>query len=290
MSDQLQKIPTPWHLQWRRVRYQFIPVLTLMISVVAAGWLWNRRLGTVSTYGRVQITQADATSPAPGVLIPLLEKPIELYSEVEAQQVIARLDGAMLEHDLAAAERELEELRHELQSREGAPTTRPVNPLLASMGIAQLTTAIANVESRIEDIEYRLDTLDIRAPITGRVTSLNCVPGQAVIPGQVIMTITSDVSGQVISYIRQDQRFKPVAGMPVELRSQIEGATVHAEVKQVGPRVESIPSQQLRDPKMPEWGIPVMISIPPEIKFRPGELVEVRFRNHDPQLAPLPTP
>jgi multidrug resistance efflux pump len=283
LSDQLQKIPTPWHLQWRRVRYQFVPVLSLIISVVAAGWLWNRRMGSVQTYGRVQIIQADATSPIAGVLVPLAEKPVELYSEVEAQQVVARLDPARLERDLAAAEQELKQIRHELQVREGKPTTRPaVNPLLASLSIEQLEAAMSAAEVRIEDLEYHLDTLVIRAPITGRITTLNCVPGQAVIQGQTIMTITSDISNQVISYIRQDQRFKPVTRMPVELRSQLEEATVAAEVKEVGPRVESIPTQQLRDPRTPEWGIPVVISIPPAVRLRPGELVEVRFRNADP--------
>ena len=63
-----------------------------------------------------------------------------------------------------------------------------------------------------------------------------------------------------------------------------------AEVKQVGPRVEAIPTQQLRDPKTPEWGIPVTIAIPREVKFRPGELVEVRFRNSDPAKALIPSP
>lgn len=290
MSDQLQKIPTPWHLQWRRIRYQFVPVLTLFFCVLATGWLWNRRLGTVNTYGRVQVIQADATSPLAGVLIPLIEKPVELYAEVEAQQVVARLDGGNLDRELAAAQRELEELRHELKSREGMPTTRPVNPQLASMGVDQLRNAITNVEIRIEDLEFKADSLEVRAPISGRVTQLLAVPGQAVIQGQILMTITSDVSSQVISYIRQDQRFKPTPGMPVELRSQIEGATVAAQVKQVGPRVEAIPTQQLRDPRTPEWGIPVMITIPQEIKFRPGELVEVRFRNPDPPTPLLSTP
>ena len=132
-QQQLEKIPTPWHLQWRRVRYQFIPVLTLIVSIVGAGWLWNRRLGTVNTSGRVQVIQADATSPLAGVLVPLMEKPIELYSEVEAQQVIARLDGGSLDRELSAAQRELEQLRDELKSREGVPSTRPVNPQLASV-------------------------------------------------------------------------------------------------------------------------------------------------------------
>jgi multidrug resistance efflux pump len=290
LADQLPKIPTPWHLQWRRIRYQFVPVLTLICSVLATGWLWNRRMGTVNTYGRVQVIQADATSPLAGVLIPLIEKPVELYAEVEAQQVVARLDGGSVDRELAAGQRELEELRHELKSREGVPSTRPVNPQLASMGVDQLHTAITNVEVRIEDLEFKLDSLEVRAPISGRVTQLVAVPGQAVIQGQIIMTITSDVSSQVISYIRQDQRFKPTAGMPVVLRSQIEGATVAAEVKQVGPRVEAMPTQQLRDPRTPEWGIPVIISIPPDMKFRPGELVEVRFRHPDPPPTLLTAP
>ena len=288
MADQLEKIPTPWHLQWRRVRYQFVPVLSLIACVLATGWLWNRRLGSVSTYGRVQVVQADATSPLAGVLVPA-DKPIELYAEVEAQQVVARLDSAALNKELATAEQEVVRLRNELKAREGgAPSTRPSTDLVAGMSLDQLKQALAAAEGKVEDVEFRMDSMEVRAPITGRVTAIYCVPGQAVIQGQLILTITSDDSSQVISYVRQDQRFKPVPGMPVELRSQLEGALVSAEVKQVGPRVESIPTQQLRDPKTPEWGIPVTIAIPQQIKFRPGELVEVRFRNSDAPKVPLP--
>ena len=290
MAEQLEKIPTPWHLQWRRVRYQFVPVLSLIACVLLTGWLWNRRLGSVSTFGRVQVIQADATSPLAGVLVPA-DKPIELYSEVEAQQVVARLDSAALNKELATAEQELTRLRNELKAREaGAPSTRPSTDLIAGMSFDQLKGAITSAEEKVEDVEFRMDAMEIRAPITGRVTAISCVPGQAVIQGQVILTITSDSSSQVISYVRQDQRFKPFAGMPVELRSQVEGASVSAEVKQVGPRVEAIPTQQLRDPKTPEWGIPVTIAIPREVKFRPGELVEVRFRNSDPTKALIPSP
>ena len=35
---------------------------------------------------------------------------------------------------------------------------------------------------------------------------------------------------------------------------------------------------QLADPNVPQWGLPVMISMPPELDVRPGELIDVTFR------------
>ena len=43
--------------------------------------------------------------------------------------------------------------------------------------------------------------------------------------------------------------------------------------------VEAVPTRHLRDPKMPEWGRPVMIDLPAGVggSFTPGEQVDVKF-------------
>ena len=42
------RIPTPMPLLLRRVRYQLLPIATLVLSVAFAGWLWQRRGGSVT--------------------------------------------------------------------------------------------------------------------------------------------------------------------------------------------------------------------------------------------------
>ncbi len=53
-----------------------------------------------------------------------------------------------------------------------------------------------------------------------------------------------------------------------------------SKVELVGPQVEAIPEHLCRDPKMPEWGVPVRITIPKGFSGRPGELFEVTFKTH----------
>ena len=49
-------------------------------------------------------------------------------------------------------------------------------------------------------------------------------------------------------------------------------------VECVGPQVELIPQHLCRDPKMPEWGLPVRITRPKNFVGRPGELFELTFK------------
>ena len=41
--------------------------------------------------------------------------------------------------------------------------------------------------------------------------------------------------------------------------------------------MEPVPPHQLADPKVPEWGLPVLIDLPTGANLRPGELVDVTF-------------
>jgi hypothetical protein len=49
-------------------------------------------------------------------------------------------------------------------------------------------------------------------------------------------------------------------------------------VQEVGNQIEPVPPQQLANPRMPEFGLPVRIAMPSDVKLRPGEMVGVIFR------------
>ena len=56
------------------------------------------------------------------------------------------------------------------------------------------------------------------------------------------------------------------------------------QVETVGPQVAPVPLHQLKDPPTPEWGNPVRIRLPADmlqdVELRPGQLVQVIFRNN----------
>jgi multidrug resistance efflux pump len=107
------------------------------------------------------------------------------------------------------------------------------------------------------------------------------MPGQQVKAGTVLFTIAADEPEYIVSYVRPTQRLHPEVGMTVAIRPRNGREVAHAAVERVGPQIELIPSHQIRDQRIMEWGLPVRIQVPPSLQLRPGELVDLKF---------LPTP
>jgi multidrug resistance efflux pump len=368
--------------QWRRIRFQLFPVLSMASCILLTGWLWHRRIGAISIIGEVQLQQVDAPSQVAGLLVPLPQpKQLALYDYVSAGQTLAmlddgaaklaletlqaelgrlqlelpakeeemRLDTQRLEQDHASQARRLaldiERLRLDLLDRKAlietdridvqrrasiyemvklmgpAATKRELLEVELARDVAQermrgnekalkeaeeqlaitqkraadqtvvqspeikkvlapLRAAITVQERRMRELDQQIASLEVRSPIPGRISAIHRYPGQSVRAGDPIVTIVNEQSQYVISYIRQDQRVSPSRNMTVEVRPRFAGGTPirGASIVQVGPHVESIPLHQLRDPKVPEWGVPLLINLPGGLTLRPGELVEVRLK------------
>jgi hypothetical protein len=69
---------------------------------------------------------------------------------------------------------------------------------------------------------------------------------------------------------------RPLPGMNAEIRLRLPASRAVATcVERVGPQFEPIPPHLCRDPKTPEWGLPIFISLPEGLPARPGELLDV---------------
>ena len=146
-----------------------------------------------------------------------------------------------------------------------------------------------NVEAeKIKQIEAGIDEMTVRAPADGTITAIFKRPGQAVVAGEPVLTIASNEAEYVVSYVRQGRNtVQPLPAAKVNLRlRRLPVTTEDSKVVEVGPHVELIPQHQLRDPKILEWGVPVKIHLPDNLRHRvrPGELLDVQFR-HDPSSA-----
>jgi multidrug resistance efflux pump len=155
--------------------------------------------------------------------------------------------------------------------------TSQLAPVLASMG---------TLRSRIHQAQLQIDALEIRAPIPGRICKIDSWPGQNVRAGDPILTIASDVGRYAVAYIRQEQRIYPEVDMIVDIRARVPGSRPEAvKVEEVGSQYEAIPLHLLRDPRVPEWGLPVRISLPSGFSVRPGELIDIRFKSQAKERA-----
>jgi multidrug resistance efflux pump len=313
LQDSIQPIPTPWPLLARRIRYQLVPVLTLVVSLALASWLWYRRGGSVTAIGSVNAIQVPVNAKIDGVLVELPRK-VQIFDSVSAGEVLARMDSSLIEAQIQRETAALNEVRRQLDvlNKRKPPTTAPTSargpatrPTAIPAAIAAQLTATEETGhspdsdlliqnkltlemlatahmARIQELEQRILAQDIKAPISGTIIAINKFPGQAITAGQAIITIAAEKGDYIVTYVRQSQYLQPTPGMTVNVHLRSAPRTIQSHVTSVGPQLEQIPDIHLRDPRMPEWGIPVHVAIPPETKLRPGELVDLFFRPKEP--------
>lgn len=125
--------------------------------------------------------------------------------------------------------------------------------------------------------------IDIAAPFGGQVVKIHFHPGQAVTGGERLFTLAGDRGVSITTYVRSDQAIRPEPGMAVDVRERSDSAkTFQAVIERVGPQYEPVPAAQLRDRKTEEWGLPVIITVPPDANLKPGELVYVGWHPSEP--------
>ena len=146
--------------------------------------------------------------------------------------------------------------------------------------LAPIAAAAQVQQAKIHEVEVQISRLVIRAPpIHGMICAINHWPQSAIKAGEPIVTIGSDERRYLVCYVRQEQHVDPKEGMDVDVRKRAAIApTVRTVVERVGPQVEQIPMHLARDPKFPEWGLPVRITLPKDFSGHPGELFEVTFK------------
>jgi len=306
----------------RRVRYQLVPVLTLVICTTLAGWLWFRRGGSVTAIGSVSSLQLHVNSKVDGLLVEIPQK-VQIFQSVSAGEVLARLDSSHIQAQIQRETDRLNTVRRQIEllnkSRPRTPATNPSTPApstgigiivpqkgaIARAALAADTTdntdqefsetmsnplmqnkfslemLAQNLETKITELEQKILSQDIKAPISGTIVAIHRFPGQAVTAGQDIMTIASEKGDYIVTYVRQTQIIQPKDGMIVNVHLRSAPRTLRSHVLAVGPAIEKLPPEHLRDSRILEWGLPVHIAIPPDTNLRPGELVDLFFRPHD---------
>lgn len=208
-------------------------------------------------------------------LEPLLEK--SAISEIEVIDTRAMRDT--VEQRIKRAEDSLKETKEQLAKADTRLQAFPEH-VAAEVDrlLSPIKAEIAVQESVVEQLKVQLELLEVRAPFRGTIAFVHQWPGQTLRAGTPIITLASDQGRYVVGYVRDDQRFRPEVGARVDIRTRHEKPLVYeSKIDHVGSQVELVAQHQLRNPKFPEWGIPVRIAMPPTAQLRPGELVDIRF-------------
>ena len=147
------------------------------------------------------------------------------------------------------------------------------------------STILDNIDAAINAQEEKFrqsSEIILRSPIDGVVTKVSRNQNENVSSGELLITISSDRSENIVGFVRQPISFEPKAGDTVIVRTRRGNNRLAAEARiiKVGPRLEFF-TQPLRVrgfDSSQERGLPVMVNLPDGMTFLPGELVDLALK------------
>jgi multidrug resistance efflux pump len=102
-------------------------------------------------------------------------------------------------------------------------------------------------------------------------------PGEVVRAGDPILAVAEAQPTEVVAYVSEQQLGYLKKRMAVELvKTRAPAQVAQSTIAEIGPTLEQLPQRLWRSPSIPQWGLPVLIKIPPGLALVPGEVVGIR--------------
>ena len=199
----------------------------------------------------------------------------ETYEEALANKNALEASVAEKEKIVALTEKSLERLSYMADSFVPGGEN---DPLKAALGVE---------EDKMKLFQAKLRPLELQAPIDGIATLVHKRPGEQVLPGDPIITITARKAERILGYLPQAFPINPSVGMKVEVatRSPLSFWRVRsvATITGVSPHLETITNMLVRpitpglsmDQQLPVLGRVVSISLPADLKLLPGQPLDI---------------
>ena len=144
-----------------------------------------------------------------------------------------------------------------------------------------LRQALAVQEEQTRVFEAKMAPLRLVSPTNGVVTAVHRHPGEQILAGQSIVTITSGESPRIVGFLPQDFPFELCVGAEVEIRTRDRRRrTGRASITGISPHWQSITNVLVlpvvvRPVPVAPWGRVISISLPRALKLLPGQPVDV---------------
>ena len=148
------------------------------------------------------------------------------------------------------------------------------DPLKAALGVE---------EEKMKLFQAKLKPMELQAPIDGIITILHKRPGEQVLPGEAVATITSRKAERIVGYLPQAFPINPTVGMKVQVSTRTPfsfgRSRSTATITGVSPHLESITNVVVR-PYSPNLDVPVLgrvisVSLPVDLKLLPGQPLDI---------------
>ncbi|HXG46941.1 MAG TPA: HlyD family efflux transporter periplasmic adaptor subunit [Methylomirabilota bacterium] len=201
-------------------------------------------------------------------------------SAVEGASVVS-LGG----YDAALRDRDTLQAEVEWRTKAIAEYQKAITAMEAT-GLINVPPSDALIE---ENIKYQQEQIRLvgkpavlKAPIDGIISAIHVRPGEKVLPGQPVVTIASPSSERILAYIRAPVTVQPEVGMQVEIRPRSQKRQIGiGQVLGVGVQMESISTARFSSgmsSNVFEQALPIVVSLPNELKLLPGEVVDLSLR------------
>jgi multidrug resistance efflux pump len=190
---------------------------------------------------------------------------------------------------LSQAEQDLEQAR---QRREEFGRLKIAHPSI-DIALDTIRKQMTVQEKMIDELSLKREALKITSPVDGIVTQIQVNsnqaavrrpgeyvlrrPGEFVLAGDPILVVAGKEPTEIIAYIDQSQLSKVKETMVVQIVKNTEPKQVaSSQVISLSPTMELMPQRLWRNPNVAQWGRPILIKIPPDLKLLPGETVGIR--------------
>jgi multidrug resistance efflux pump len=208
------------------------------------------------------------------------------YAEAEYRRVQELLEKKIVdESQYDIARRDLEQARESVAIRSAAverigQTLEDLDPQGLAADSPSVRASLDLLSARLRLAEAEFKPVLLKAPIDGRISKIYKLEGATVADGEPVVTVASPEVDYILGYIGQPIRVEPELGMDVEVRTRGLHSTVGtASITEVGPRVElfNAPLRVRGMGNAQQRGLPILVSLPPNMPLRPGELVDLRL-------------
>jgi multidrug resistance efflux pump len=194
-------------------------------------------------------------------------------------------NASRFDFGLDVARRDYDMLQAEINSRSNTVAQlQKETELMASSPMVKLQTADPVIEEVIRSKQEELRLLNqaviLKSPIDGIVSAIYKRPGEKLIRGNVIATISALKSDRIIGYLRQPIEMLPTTNDTVLVSTRAHRRQVgKGQIIRIGVQLEHInPLLLSPDASKIEMGLPFLVSLPDNMRLIPGEFVDLSIR------------
>ena len=260
-------------------------VLSNTLAVVRAEMDQIRTEASLDTAGRVRLAdfhlswmtrRADLAAAKAQLIYAQAE--YERTRALTAEKIVDPRELEIARRDYDQWTLQVEQMTQAVESAD--KSYRELDPAAATTESPITQAALKVAEQKLHLAEAELQPITLVATINGRVSKLEKLAGATVAAGDPIVTIANPTADRIIGYLSQPLRIEPKIGMRAEIRSRgLVRKVGEAQVTEIGPRIDLFDAP-LRIRGMgaaQERGLPIIMSVPPNLNIRPGELVDIRL-------------